>query len=64
MSVKRWWFLKPKVFIAGHSHIDAARLWRKNETIEICKNTFNTVLNLMKSCPELKFKIATIKFQL
>nr|MDO8045149.1 hypothetical protein [Candidatus Baldrarchaeota archaeon] len=56
--------MKPKVFIAGHSHIDAAWLWRKNETIEIYKNTFNTVLNLMKSCPELKFKIATIKFQL
>ena len=39
----------------GHSHIDAAWLWRKNETIEICKNTFNIVLNLMKSYPELKF---------
>jgi len=48
-------FLNPKVFIVGHSHIDAAWLWRKNETIEICKNTFNIVLNLMKSYPELKF---------
>ncbi|MHA1722347.1 MAG: alpha-mannosidase, partial [Candidatus Baldrarchaeia archaeon] len=47
--------MKPKVFIVGHSHIDAAWLWRKNETIEICKNTFNIVLNLMKSYPELKF---------
>ena len=47
--------MKPKVFIVGHSHIDAAWLWRWSETIKICEQTFTNVLDLMKSYPELKF---------
>ena len=48
-------FLKPKVFIIGHSHIDAAWLWRKNETVKVCKDTFSNVLSFMEKYPELKF---------
>lgn len=48
-------FLKPKVFIIGHSHIDAAWLWRKNETVKICENTFSNVLSFMEKYTELKF---------
>lgn len=41
--------------LVGNTHIDAAWLWRKAETIEVCKNTFENVFNLMKRYPEFTF---------
>jgi alpha-mannosidase len=41
--------------LVGNTHIDAAWLWRKNETIEVCKNTFENVFKLMKKYPEFTF---------
>ncbi|OGS19822.1 MAG: hypothetical protein A2252_08685 [Elusimicrobia bacterium RIFOXYA2_FULL_39_19] len=34
-----------------NAHIDLAWLWRKAESVEICRGTFNSVLNLMKEYP-------------
>lgn len=35
------------LFFDSNAHIDAAWLWRQGETIEVCKNTFTSVLNMM-----------------
>ena len=40
---------------ASNAHIDAAWLWRDKETVEICKNTFTSVLNMMDSRPDFTY---------
>ena len=35
------------LYFDANAHIDAAWLWRDLETIEVCKNTFNSVFNMM-----------------
>src|SRR5262249_42167735 len=35
--------------------IDAAWLWRDKETIEVCKNTFSSVLHMMDVRPEFTY---------
>lgn len=42
------------VFVSN-AHIDAAWLWRSKETVEVCKNTFNSVINLMRKYPHLTY---------
>jgi alpha-mannosidase len=39
----------------GNSHIDLAWLWPWTETVEVVRNTFSTVLQLMDEYPEFKF---------
>ena len=39
----------------GNSHIDAAWLWPKSETVEVVKNTFGTALQLMNEYPFYTF---------
>lgn len=39
------------LYFDANAHIDAAWLWRKKETIEVCKNTFSSVFNVMQSYP-------------
>ena len=46
---------KPKVFIMGHSHIDAEWLWTRDETLKVCRYTFRNVLELMEKYPDLTF---------
>ncbi len=41
--------------LVGNAHIDAAWLWRKAETIEVCKNTFKNALELMEKYPDFTF---------
>jgi len=43
------------LFIAGHSHIDAAWLWPKSETIEKTLRTFSTIVRLAKEYPNFTF---------
>jgi len=43
------------LIFASNAHIDAAWLWRSKETIEVCKNTFNSVINLMRKHPHLTY---------
>lgn len=35
------------IYIAGHSHIDAAWLWPRNETVEKVLRTFSTIVSLI-----------------
>jgi alpha-mannosidase len=44
-----------KVVEAGNSHIDAAWLWPRSETIDVVKRTFTTALQLMNEYPEYTF---------
>ena len=40
---------------AGHAHIDMNWMWRFDETVQVCLDTFRTVLNLMRDFPDFKF---------
>jgi alpha-mannosidase len=39
----------------SNAHIDAAWLWRKDETIEVCANTFTSVLDMMDVRPDFTY---------
>ncbi len=43
------------LFFDANAHIDAAWLWRDKETIEVCKNTFSSVFNMMTARPEFTY---------
>jgi len=43
------------LFFDANAHIDAAWLWREGETIEVCKNTFTSVLKMMDSRPDFTY---------
>lgn len=43
------------LFFDSNAHIDAAWLWREKETIEVCKNTFGSVLNMMTQRPDFTY---------
>ena len=40
-------------FIAGNSHIDLAWLWRWQETVEVTRETFATIMDNMEEYPEI-----------
>ena len=44
-----------KVIEAGNSHIDAAWLWPRSETIDVVHRTFTTALQLMNEYPDYTF---------
>jgi alpha-mannosidase len=43
------------LYFNSNAHIDAAWLWRLNETIEVCKNTFASVLNMFNARPDFTY---------
>lgn len=43
------------LYFVSNAHIDAAWLWRYIETIEVCKNTFASVLHMMDVRPDLTY---------
>ena len=45
----------PMAGLVGHSHIDTAWLWTKEETIKKCARTFSNQLSLMEQYPEYRF---------
>jgi len=45
----------PSAGIIGHSHMDTAWLWHKDETLKKCTRTYANQLNLMKQYDEYKF---------
>ena len=44
-----------KVDLAGNSHIDAAWLWPRSETVDVVRRTFTTALQLMDEYPDYTF---------
>ncbi|MGB2868888.1 MAG: glycoside hydrolase family 38 C-terminal domain-containing protein [Bacteroidota bacterium] len=47
---------------ASNAHIDAAWLWRDKETIEVCKNTFSSVFNMMDARPDFTYTQSTAAY--
>lgn len=43
------------LYFDANAHIDASWLWRDKETIEVCKNTFSSVFNMMTARPEFTY---------
>ena len=43
------------VHLIGHAHIDMNWLWLWPETVDVCKNTFSTMLKIMGEYPEFRF---------
>jgi alpha-mannosidase len=43
------------LYFDANAHIDAAWLWRKAETKEVVKNTFASVLNMMRARPDFTY---------
>lgn len=43
------------VHLIGHAHIDMNWLWLWPETVEVCKNTFSTMIKIMDEYPEFRF---------
>ena len=44
-----------QIDLAGNSHIDAAWLWPRSETIDVVRRTFTTALQLMNEYPDYTF---------
>ncbi len=47
--------------IVGNSHIDMAWLWPWTETVEVVRNTFQSVLDLMREYPDFKFTMSSAR---
>jgi len=43
------------LYFNSNAHIDAAWLWRSVETIEVCKNTFSSVLSMFNVRPDFTY---------
>lgn len=43
------------LYFVSNAHIDAAWLWRYIETIQVCRNTFSSVLHMMDARPDLTY---------
>lgn len=43
------------LYFVSNAHIDAAWLWRYKETVDICRRTFGSVLNMMNVRPDMTY---------
>ena len=55
------WLQKFNIRIVGNSHIDMAWLWPWTETVEVVRNTFQSVLDLMREYPDFKFTMSSAR---
>jgi alpha-mannosidase len=55
------WLKQFTIRIVGNSHIDMAWLWPWTETVEVVRNTFRSVLDLMREYPEFKFTMSSAR---
>src|SRR5206468_1329532 len=51
LEVLKPWLQQFTIRAVGNSHIDMAWLWPWTETVEVVRNTFNSVLDLMREYP-------------
>ena len=57
----RPWLQQFNIRIVGNSHIDMAWLWPWTETVEVVRNTFRSVLDLMREYPDFKFTMSSAR---
>jgi alpha-mannosidase len=55
------WLRQFTILAAGNSHIDMAWLWPWTETVEVVRNTFQSVLDLMREYPDFKFTMSSAR---
>lgn len=53
------WLQQFTIRAVGNAHIDMAWLWPWTETVEVVRNTFQSVLDLMREYPEFKFTMSS-----
>jgi alpha-mannosidase len=61
LELLRPWLQQFTVRIVGNSHIDMAWLWPWTETVEVVRNTFQSVLDLMREYPDFKFTMSSAR---
>lgn len=49
-------------FMVGHAHIDAAWLWPVQETVEVCRSTFISLLRVMEERPDFHFSQSSAQY--
>ena len=55
------WLKQFTVRAVGNSHIDMAWLWPWTETVKVVRNTFQSVLDLMREYPDFKFTMPSAR---
>ncbi len=55
------WLQHFTIRAVGNSHIDMAWLWPWTETVEVVRNTFQSVLDLMGEYPDFKFTMSSAR---
>jgi len=55
------WLQQFTIRVVGNSHIDMAWLWPWTETVEVVRNTFRSVLDLMREYPDFKFTMSSAR---
>ncbi len=55
------WLQHFTIRAVGNSHIDMAWLWPWTETVEVVRNTFQSVLDLMREYPDFKFTMSSAR---
>src|SRR5271157_3704682 len=61
LEVLKPWLQQFTIRVVGNSHIDMAWLWPWTETVEVVRNTFQSVLDLMREYPDLKFTMSSAR---
>jgi len=61
LQVLKPWLQQFTVRLVGNSHIDMAWLWPWTETVEVVRNTFQSVLDLMREYPDFKFTMSSAR---
>ena len=55
------WLQQFTIKAVGNSHIDMAWLWPWTETVEVVRNTFRSVLDLMREYQDFKFTMSSAR---
>jgi alpha-mannosidase len=61
LEILRPWLQQFTIRAVGNSHIDMAWLWPWTETVEVVRNTFRSVLDLMREYPDFKFTMSSAR---
>ncbi len=61
LAVLKPWLQQFKIHAVGNSHIDMAWLWPWTETVEVVRNTFQSVLDLMREYPDFTFTMSSAR---
>lgn len=61
LAVLKPWLRQFKIHAVGNSHIDMAWLWPWTETVEVVRNTFQSVLDLMREYPDFSFTMSSAR---